>query len=65
LALGAIAWLAHHALRHGHVLSAGTLLITPAIGPAARMTPGTTVTARFRGLGPLAVHVTASGGAAS
>jgi 2-keto-4-pentenoate hydratase len=61
VALGAMAWLAHTALEEGHPLRAGTVLVSPAIGPAARMTPGTTVTVRFRGLGPLAVHVTGSG----
>jgi 2-keto-4-pentenoate hydratase len=58
LALGALAWLAHTALEEGHTLLPGTLLVSPAIGPAARMTPGTTVTARFRGLGPLALRLT-------
>jgi 2-keto-4-pentenoate hydratase len=61
VALGAMAWLAHQALDEGHLLMPGTLLVSPAIGSAARMTPGTTVTARFRGLGPLAVRVTRSG----
>ena len=57
VALGAMAWLAHQALEEGHLLSAGTLLVSPPIGAAARMVPGTTVTARFRGLGPIAVHL--------
>jgi 2-keto-4-pentenoate hydratase len=65
VALGAMAWLAHTALEEGHPLRAGAVLVSPAIGPAARMTPGTTVTVRFRGLGSLAVHVAGSGRARS